>query len=128
EVEAGQAQRLVAEPQELDEGLQFILACNRPTILPSGGFERLSDIGRQRFQDAAEVEHPLLLPTEVQRLSIARGSLSADERLEIESHVTHTFRFLSQIPWTRALRRGPRVTPAPHQRPHRPGYPPPQPA
>src|SRR5262249_13742560 len=94
--EAGGAQGRggeAAELTELDEVLQFILACNRPTILPSGGFDRLSDIGRQRFRDASEVEQPLLLPTEVQRLSIARGSLSADERLEIESHVTHTFRF-----------------------------------
>ena len=123
DVEASEAQRLGAELQELGEVLQFILACNRPTILPSGGFERLSDIGRQRFQDAAEVEHPLLLPTEVQRLSIARGSLSADERLEIESHVTHTFRFLSQIPWTRALRRVPEIAYAHHERLNGQGYP-----
>ena len=109
--------------KELDEIQQFILACNRPTILPSGGFERLADIGRQTFRDALDAEQPLLMPAEVQRLSIARGSLSSDERLEIESHVTHTFRFLSQIPWTRALRRVPEIAYAHHERLNGQGYP-----
>jgi HD-GYP domain-containing protein (c-di-GMP phosphodiesterase class II) len=123
DVEAGEAERLASELKELDEVLQFILACNRPTVLPSGGFERLTDIGRQSFRDAWEGEQPLLLPVEVQRLSIPRGSLSADERLEIESHVTHTFRFLSQIPWTRALRRVPEIAYAHHERLNGQGYP-----
>lgn len=122
-LDAGEAERLAAEMQGLDEVLQFILSCNRPTVLPSGGFERLADIGRQSFRDAQDAEQPLLLPAELQRLSIPRGSLSNDERLEIESHVTHTFRFLSQIPWTRALRRVPEIAYAHHERLNGQGYP-----
>ena len=38
-------------------------------------------------------------------LTIRKGSLDEAERLEIESHVTHTYRFLLQIPWTKELRR-----------------------
>ena len=34
------------------------------------------------------------------------------KRIEIESHVTHTFRFLSQIPWTRSLRRATSARPS----------------
>jgi len=123
DAEAAEAQRLAVELKDLDEVLQFILSCNRPTILPSGGFERLADIGRQTFRDSLDAEQPLLVPAEVQRLSIARGSLSTDERLEIESHVTHTFRFLSQIPWTRALRRVPEIAYAHHERLNGQGYP-----
>ncbi|MGZ6162420.1 MAG: HD-GYP domain-containing protein, partial [Myxococcaceae bacterium] len=45
------------------------------------------------------------------------------ERLEIESHVSHTFRFLSQIPWTRALKRVPDIAYAHHERLNGSGYP-----
>jgi HD-GYP domain-containing protein (c-di-GMP phosphodiesterase class II) len=118
-----EAERLDSELHDLDDTLQFILACNRPTILPSGGFERLADLGRTNFRDERDAQQPLLLQREVERLSIPRGSLSAEERLEIESHVTHTFRFLSQIPWTRALKRVPDIAYAHHERLNGSGYP-----
>jgi HD-GYP domain-containing protein (c-di-GMP phosphodiesterase class II) len=118
-----EAARLESDLRELDETLEFVLACNRPTILPSGGFERLADLGRTHFRDEREVERPLLVAREVERLSIPRGSLSAEERLEIESHVSHTFRFLSQIPWTRALKRVPDIAYAHHERLNGSGYP-----
>src|SRR4029077_13545816 len=106
-VEREELDRLEAGLREVDDTLQFILACNRPSILPSGGLERLAELGRKQFRDERDAEHPLLLAREVERLSIPRGSLSTEERHEIESHVSHTFRFLSQIPWTRALKRVP---------------------
>jgi HD-GYP domain-containing protein (c-di-GMP phosphodiesterase class II) len=56
-------------------------------------------------------------------LSILRGSLSEEERLEIESHVSHTFRFLSQIPWTRALRGVPDIAHGHHEKLDGKGYP-----
>jgi HD-GYP domain-containing protein (c-di-GMP phosphodiesterase class II) len=122
-LERDEAERLEGDLHELDETLEFVLACNRPTILPSGGFERLADLGRTHFKDERDTERPLLLAREVERLSIPRGSLSAEERLEIESHVSHTFRFLSQIPWTRALKRVPDIAYAHHERLNGSGYP-----
>jgi HD-GYP domain-containing protein (c-di-GMP phosphodiesterase class II) len=65
----------------------------------------------------------LLTPGEVQVLSIPKGSLSAAERREIESHVTHTFRFLTQIPWTRTLKRVPEIAYAHHEKLDGKGYP-----
>jgi response regulator RpfG family c-di-GMP phosphodiesterase len=122
-VERDELDRLEADLRELDETLQFILACNRPSILPSGGFERLAEVGRKQFRDERDAERPLLLAREVERLSIPRGSLSTEERQEIESHVSHTFRFLSQIPWTRALKRVPDIAYAHHERLNGSGYP-----
>ena len=69
-----------------------------PPSSPPAGSSGSTDLGRTHFRDEREIERPLLLAREVERLSIPRGSLSAEERLEIESHVSHTFRFLSQIP------------------------------
>ena len=65
----------------------------------------------------------LVTPAEVAVLSIPKGSLSPDERLEIESHVSHTFRFLSQIPWTRSLKRVPQIAHGHHEKLDGHGYP-----
>ena len=66
---------------------------------------------------------PFLTANEVGALSIRRGSLSEKERREIESHVTHTFRFLSQIPWTGEYRRVPEIAYAHHEKLDGTGYP-----
>ncbi|MEQ1878214.1 MAG: GAF domain-containing protein, partial [Bdellovibrionia bacterium] len=52
---------------------------------------------------AQNVGQLILTESEVRRLSIARGTLAPEERREIESHVSHTYKFLSQIAWTDEL-------------------------
>ncbi|WP_426754792.1 GAF and HD-GYP domain-containing protein [Myxococcus sp. Y35] len=123
EIEAEEEERLARESKQLDEVLTFILSCNRPTVLAQGNFERLHELGALRFVDAHGQAQPLLLPGEIQSLSIARGTLSPEERREIESHVEHTYRFLSQIPWTRTLRRVPEIAYAHHEKLDGTGYP-----
>jgi HD-GYP domain-containing protein (c-di-GMP phosphodiesterase class II) len=49
--------------------------------------------------------------------------LTAEERLEIESHVTHTYRFLSTIPWTKALKNIPLIAYGHHEKVDGTGYP-----
>jgi HD-GYP domain-containing protein (c-di-GMP phosphodiesterase class II) len=56
-------------------------------------------------------------------LRIRKGSLDEEERLEIESHVTHTFDFLRRIPWTRGLSRIPDIAHAHHEKLNGRGYP-----
>ncbi len=123
EIEAEEEERLARESGQLDEVMAFILSCNRPTVLAQGNFERLHELGGLRFVDAHGQAQPLLLPGEIQSLSIARGTLSPEERREIESHVEHTYRFLSQIPWTRTLRRVPEIAYAHHEKLDGTGYP-----
>ncbi len=115
--------RLARELKELDEMLSFILECNRPTVGIRGGFERLTAIAENTFSDSKDKVHQLLTPNEQAALSISQGSLSSPERREIESHVTHTFRFLSQIPWTRSLKRVPEIAYGHHERLDGTGYP-----
>jgi response regulator RpfG family c-di-GMP phosphodiesterase len=102
--------------------IELIRRCNQPTILESGGFEQLQEIGKMHYEFWGKPA-PLLSETELQCLSIPRGSLEPAERLEIESHVTHTFRFLAQIPWTRTLRRVPEIAYAHHEKLDGAGYP-----
>src|SRR5438046_1513292 len=50
-------------------------------------------------------------------------SLDETERLEIESHVTHTYRFVQQIPWTRELQDIPMIAYGHHEQLDDKGYP-----
>jgi HD-GYP domain-containing protein (c-di-GMP phosphodiesterase class II) len=65
----------------------------------------------------------LVTEDEYQRLSIARGTLTAKERKEIESHVSHTFEFLRQIAWTEDLSGVPDIAHAHHEKMDGTGYP-----
>lgn len=111
------------ELEELDSFLAFVKSCNEPTMLHQGGFEKLMDIASITYEQAGRGEMPVLTPRELERLSITKGSLDGKERLEIESHVTHTFRFLAQIPWTQGLRRVPEIAHAHHEKLDGTGYP-----
>ena len=68
-------------------------------------------------------EENLLTDDEVKLLSIPRGTLSDIERLEIESHVTHTYNFLSRIPWPSHLKGVPQIASSHHEKLDGKGYP-----
>jgi HD-GYP domain-containing protein (c-di-GMP phosphodiesterase class II) len=109
--------------EELDDYLQFVLQVNEPTVMPEGKFDRLIEIARQNFVDPRGIERPYLTPDEVRLLSIPKGSLDPDERTQIESHVVHTFNFLSQIPWTKEIKNIPGIARAHHEKLNGSGYP-----
>jgi HD-GYP domain-containing protein (c-di-GMP phosphodiesterase class II) len=109
--------------KKVEDDLEFILEANEPTVLEQGRFQRLHEIARQSFLDSQGVERPYLNPLEVDLLSIPKGSLDAAERKQIESHVLHTYVFLSQIPWTRELKKIPDIARAHHEKLNGSGYP-----
>jgi len=111
------------ELQNLDDFLQNILEANEPSVLPKKSSEKLLQIAGWSFDDPSGPAEPLLTQDELQLLSISKGSLNADERLQIESHVIHSFRFLSQIPWTKELKRVPEIARAHHEKLDGSGYP-----
>ena len=108
---------------EVDAQFKFIQEANKPTVLPQGGFERIQEIAANTFADVDGTKVPFLTTKEAENLSIGKGSLNLQERLEIESHVTHSFRFLRQIPWTKDLRRIPAIAYAHHEKLNGRGYP-----
>src|SRR5712671_314801 len=108
---------------ELEDSFRAIVMANEPTVMPSGQFHRLFEIARQTYRDPRGVERPVLTQEEVRFLSIPKGSLDADERVQIESHVVHSFNFLLQIPWTKEFREIPRIARAHHEKLNGTGYP-----
>lgn len=112
-----------AQREEIDALLQTIVQANEPTILEEESFRALMDLTSRSFADGDGNRQPFLTPNEVAALSIRKGSLSEKERREIESHVTHTYRFLSEIPWTGEFRRVPDIAYAHHEKMDGTGYP-----
>jgi HD-GYP domain-containing protein (c-di-GMP phosphodiesterase class II) len=92
-------------------------------VLEEGSFERLAEIAQRTFVRAGGEVLPYLTVEEVRALRITRGSLTREEREEIESHVVHSYNFLKQIPWSRNLRRVPEIAGAHHEKLDGSGYP-----
>ncbi|MEP6861117.1 MAG: HD domain-containing phosphohydrolase, partial [Deltaproteobacteria bacterium] len=112
-----------AKIMELDDVIKFILQANEPTVLEQGGFERIAEIAGMRYIDEHGADLPLLSHDEAACLQIKRGSLTEKERLEINSHVVHTYNFLREIPWSRTLRDVPEIAGAHHEKLDGSGYP-----
>lgn len=109
--------------RELDEFWAFVLQCNRPTVLEQGGFDRLRELAARSFEMHDGEPVALLQPGELKSLSIPRGTLTEEERGQIEDHVVHTYNFLRQIPWTRDLAQVPDIAHRHHEKLNARGYP-----
>ena len=112
-----------SEREGLRRHLEAIIAANEPTVLPEGTFDALREINRRTYVDFDGLRRPLLEDDELEFLMVRQGTLDARERREIESHVTHTYRFLEQIPWTRELRGVPEIAYGHHEKLNGRGYP-----
>ncbi len=108
---------------ELDAHLDRIVLANEPTVLPQDVMALVERLAAHGFTDHLGETQTVLTPDEAAVLAIPRGSLTAEERREIESHVVHTFQFLTAIPWTKEFRRIPEIARSHHERLDGRGYP-----
>jgi hypothetical protein len=109
--------------KQLHHFLDTVTKANEPTVLPEGSFEELSSLSHQMYTDFDGIQRQLLGDEELKFLMVRRGNLDDRERREIESHVTHTYGFLKQIPWTRELKNIPRIAYGHHEKLNGRGYP-----
>jgi len=123
---------------EIERTLAAVLAANEPTVVEEDRFSVLMNLPTRRFDGPdlksrydeesrfpveAWAEPPYLSDDEVKALSIRKGSLDAEERDKIERHVSHTYEFLRQIPWTGDLASIPLIAWAHHEKLDGSGYP-----
>ncbi len=85
---------------ELRELLRTVENANEPRIVAAEVGTVLDALARLTYRDF-DGERPLLDDAEIEFLQIPRGSLSSEERRTMEQHVTQSFYFLREIPWTR---------------------------
>ena len=108
---------------ELESAWAFVNKANEPTVLEEGGLERLVEIGQLMYMGPEGEPKPYIEREEVAALQIRRGSLTDVERVEIESHVVHTYNFLKKIPWGKRFADVPRIAGAHHEYLNGGGYP-----
>jgi response regulator RpfG family c-di-GMP phosphodiesterase len=117
-------QRMLEAKREASKSIaDLVVRCNEPQVLPQEVADAMDDLEELKFQHWLGKSMRILEPEDILALKIPKGSLSENEREEINSHVTHTFRFLSQIPWTGPLAGIPEITYAHHERLNGRGYP-----
>ena len=107
--------------KNLDDIRRGILVANESQILDRDfDIDQLMTWIKETSQKMGQL---ILHSDEIKRLSVARGTLSAEERKEIESHVVHTYEFLRQIAWTEDLSGVPSIAHAHHEKLDGSGYP-----
>jgi HD-GYP domain-containing protein (c-di-GMP phosphodiesterase class II) len=113
---------LAAAITELNDALDIVLKVNEPGESQDFTNELMRITGRS-WEDHRGQRRTVLTPEEAGMLAVTRGSLTDSERRDIQQHVVHTFQFLSQIPWTRELRRLPEIARSHHEKLNGSGYP-----
>jgi len=114
--------RLGQEIEQLHMWMAAIVQANEPSVLPEDTASILEQLSKQTYHDLSGTPHPMLDPQEFRILSIRKGVLDPQERLEMESHVTHSFEFVNTIPWPLSMRRVPEIVLAHHEKLDGSGY------
>lgn len=109
--------------QQLEQYWKFITSANEPNILHKETEKLLDKIRDEKLPLPDGTEISLLNDEEYLALSVTQGSLTEMERLEIESHVRHTYQFLKMIPWTRDFRGLTEIAYCHHEKLDGSGYP-----
>ncbi len=114
---------LAEELAHLDKLFAEVVLSNKPSILPDERFTNLEAIRAYPSFQVADRQLQLLTDQEFLALSVRKGSLTPEERKEIESHVVHTYDFLMHIPWTKQLKNIPSLAVSHHEKLDGSGYP-----
>ncbi|HEU4950421.1 MAG TPA: HD domain-containing phosphohydrolase [Holophagaceae bacterium] len=109
--------------EEVRRFIELVQRSNEPSVLPKEAAEELAHLDSLAFEHWSGDRKPVAEARDLDALRIPKGSLTEEERREVESHVTHTFRFLEKIPWTEELADLPTIAYAHHERLNGRGYP-----
>jgi hypothetical protein len=104
-----------------------LIKLNEPTVTaadPQDVLKKVVDeIEGLHCLDIAGQKMNILTENDKINFAIRRGSLNSEERLEIESHVLETYKFVSKIPWPPEYRKIPEIAMNHHEKLDGTGYP-----
>ena len=118
--------------QGLQEGLrqverdrEFLRRCNvGAESMPPDDQERVRKIGTgYKWIDSSGKTVDFLTEDETKNLTIARGTLTQEERATINHHIVATIKMLEALPWPKHLRNVPEYAGGHHERMDGKGYP-----
>ncbi|HAK46471.1 MAG TPA: HD family phosphohydrolase [Spirochaeta sp.] len=114
---------LTEELRDVDAALDLVLKAAEPSINLENPAEMLKSYSKKTYVSPEGEMQPWITEDELVLLNIRKGSLTAIERKEIESHVEHSTDFLENIPWTSTLKGLPEIARGHHERMDGSGYP-----
>ncbi|MCX8084167.1 MAG: GAF domain-containing protein [Calditerrivibrio sp.] len=106
-----------------ENSFELICKANEPTVLEGDVAHILDMLKDVHFEVDDGQKVPLIEEDEFVALSVKRGSLTDEERQEMEKHVLYTYIYLSAIPWTKELKDVPRIACMHHEKLDGSGYP-----
>ncbi|HUL91974.1 MAG TPA: HD domain-containing phosphohydrolase [Burkholderiales bacterium] len=111
--------------RQLDSEREFLRHCNiGGEVMEAEARERVNRIGTGRkWIDVSGNTADFLTPDEIKNLTIARGTLTLEERETINHHIVATIKMLEALPWPRHLRNVPEYAGGHHERMDGKGYP-----
>jgi HD-GYP domain-containing protein (c-di-GMP phosphodiesterase class II) len=113
--------RVVAE---LDDERAFLHRANTGAeFMHPEDQARVKRIALRRWRGIDGQDQPFLSDDEVKHLTIAKGTLTRDERQIINNHITATIKMLDALPYPKQLRRIPEFAGGHHERMDGKGYP-----
>lgn len=108
---------------EFDDIIAFVGKCNEPgEFLADDKLARLKVISKMTYEEDGE-KYPLLTESEIENLSIRKGSITEKERKKMQDHAIVTVRMLKKIPFPKNLKDVPRFAGAHHEQLNGKGYP-----
>ena len=115
---------LAAALAQLDADREFLHRANVGGERMSAADQaRIALIATYSYVDAAGATQPLLNDDEVKNLSIARGTLTQEERAIINHHIIASIDMLEALPWPKHLEKVPEYAGGHHERMDGKGYP-----
>lgn len=117
------AEQEAARKEELDETLTFIRKVNNIGFLPDSDLEKICDIAKRTYVDENGIHQSWLSENEFTSLSVRKGTLTAEEREIMESHVQMTSRILSEMAFPKMYNQVPTWAGAHHELLNGHGYP-----
>jgi HD-GYP domain-containing protein (c-di-GMP phosphodiesterase class II) len=111
--------------RELESEREFLHHCNvGGEVMAAEARERVNRIGTGRkWTDVSGNTADFLTQDEIKNLTIARGTLTNEERQTINHHIVATIKMLEALPWPKHLRNVPEYAGGHHERMDGKGYP-----
>lgn len=108
---------------ELEDISAFLAKCNEPgEFIEEAKLERLKAISQMTYVDNGQV-CPFLNESELENLSIRKGSITEKERKKMQDHAAVSVKMLEKIPFPKTLKDVPRFAGAHHEAINGRGYP-----
>ena len=121
--QAPEFQQMQQQIEKLDRYQKILMRANEPSLLEESIAVELQHLLEYQMDDTFPYGKSLLSDKDFLSLSVTRGSLTEQERQEIQSHVVHTEAFLREIPWTEELSDIPIIAASHHEKLDGTGYP-----